>query len=370
MRVLIENNVKPILMISFTNHSLDNMLGSILDSNITRSVVRLGARCTDERVAPFSIGELERTSNRSRLARHLRGEAQKLKAVEEEMANLLKDFVDSDLQTRSLNTLVKHQYQEHWGSLSTNLPQWIKVLFTIQSRSDNEDEWNTVNRNGKHEVVDYSIFGFWRRGSDLAFLQQPEMMEMHNASRLEVDRTTRSGVDPSSSEINEVTNEDDADSDSDSYGGDLEYEFQWQERLATADQNLYQKGNATANQQGRPLTTPRTRPTHNETSGTKGQTFSLSDLSDVKGFFRALGESSIPQIPTTNRSASDLLNTFDMWGMSLQERQVLSGCWETEDRKSSIEIRKQRIIQKLEEHAYLREKQQSRDEEVKLTLAF
>ena len=76
-------------MIAFTNHALDHLLGSVLDAGITKKVVRLGSRCNDERVSPFSIEELERNSTRSRLAHHLRGAMQELKGVEAEMKELI-----------------------------------------------------------------------------------------------------------------------------------------------------------------------------------------------------------------------------------------------------------------------------------------
>ncbi|KAF9504410.1 hypothetical protein BS47DRAFT_1308218, partial [Hydnum rufescens UP504] len=42
LRVLVENQVKPILPIAFTNHALDHILRSGLDTGITKKVVRTG----------------------------------------------------------------------------------------------------------------------------------------------------------------------------------------------------------------------------------------------------------------------------------------------------------------------------------------
>lgn len=372
IRVLVQNRVKPILMISFTNHALDHMLGSVLDAKITRSVVRLGARCTDERVAPYSIEELNKVSNRSRLSQHLRETFQRLKDIETEMKGLLEEFVGSKLQPDSLNMHLEFQYEEHWDSLH-NPPPWIETLFSLHASSDDE-KWHTVNQNGKTEEIDSSKYGFWLRGVDIAFLQQSSIQgsnrlpsEYSQASEPNINSTQSSPV----SKASELGNEEDGtDSDSDSYVGTLEYEFQWQERLATASKDEGNIGMAATQQinPSSPVPAQRTEPRLETIE--KNRALSLSDLNDAKGFFMRLGEPAIPLTPTTDRSVALLLHSPDMWSMSLQERQGLAEHWGKEIRESLYEAHKARFDRLSEEHACLRERQRSGDEEVILTTAY
>lgn len=369
--MLVQNRVRPILLISFTNHALDHMLGSVLEANITRSVVRLGSRCTDERVAPYSIEELEKVSNRSRLSHYLRETFQRLKDIEKEMKDLLEEFIGSKLQPDSLNMHLEYQYEEHWDSLH-NPPPWIEILFSLHTSND-EEKWRTVSQNGKAEEVDSSKFGFWLRGVDIAFLQQSSIQ---GSNRLPSNHSqvSESGVisTPSSPvpEGGQLSNEEDgADSDSDSYDGILEYEFKWQERLATASKDDGDVDVAAIQQINSVFPAPAQHMKSDLGTVEKGRPLSLSDLSDAEGFFIRVGEPTIPLIPTTDRSVALLLYSPDIWSMSLQERQGLAEHWGKEIREILYEAHKTRFDRLSEEHTRLRERQRSGDEEVSNTFA-
>jgi len=58
LRVLVHNKIRPILLIAFTNHALDHLLGNVLDVGITRKIVRLGSRSADERISEFSLDNI------------------------------------------------------------------------------------------------------------------------------------------------------------------------------------------------------------------------------------------------------------------------------------------------------------------------
>lgn len=60
IRVLLANQRGPILLMAYTNHALDHLLHAVVDSGITKKVVRLGSRSDDEIIKGFSLEELER----------------------------------------------------------------------------------------------------------------------------------------------------------------------------------------------------------------------------------------------------------------------------------------------------------------------
>src|SRR4051812_4304250 len=65
MRTLLANGAGRILLIAFTNHALDHLLLSVLNAGITKKIVRLGSRSSDEKIAQFSLENLERLSTTS-----------------------------------------------------------------------------------------------------------------------------------------------------------------------------------------------------------------------------------------------------------------------------------------------------------------
>ena len=86
--VLLANNVGTILMIAFTNHALDHMLCSVLDSGITKKIVRLGSRSSDERISQFSIEAMEAVVGKSRLDRAFSRNHGAVRMIEEQIKDL------------------------------------------------------------------------------------------------------------------------------------------------------------------------------------------------------------------------------------------------------------------------------------------
>lgn len=336
-------------MISFTNHALDHLLGSILDADITRSVVRLGTRCTDERVAPFSMEELEKGSNGSRLSHRLRGITyHALKDSEEEMKEFLEAFVGLNVKTESLGTHLRCKHKAHWDGLS-NPPWWIKVLFKLQAA---DSEWYAVKRHGKAEVVDSSLLAYWMRGADLAFLEQAETTKRRRTSNLSALRTQKSQSNPALLEV-EVEEH----SDEENSASDLDYEFSWQERLALTKRD----GPKTSS----PFVTDRSVDSWYN-ANQECRYLSQLDLNDAETFLTLVGETSIPRIPLSDRSLEKLLVAFDIWDMSLRERQKLTEHWSTQVRESLYETYKRRFDTMADSHDCLREAQRAEDEEVRL----
>src|SRR5947209_6402869 len=97
-------------MISFTNHALDHMLGSVLDANITRRIVRLGGRSRDERVSQYSIENLEMVAGRSRLDSNLGKQHRALKGVEEELKSLMVNVFKASIQSEQIFGYLQYTY--------------------------------------------------------------------------------------------------------------------------------------------------------------------------------------------------------------------------------------------------------------------
>lgn len=89
IKLLLANEIKPIILIAFTNHALDRMLSSILDAKITSNIVRLGGYSADERISSFSLHTLEAIMTESDLDKFIHREYREMKLVEEEVGELM-----------------------------------------------------------------------------------------------------------------------------------------------------------------------------------------------------------------------------------------------------------------------------------------
>jgi len=121
-------------MIAFTNHALDHMLCSVLDADITKKIVRLGHRTSDERIATTET--LQMAQNHSRLDRTFNSKRY-LKKVHEEITGLLakvaKVGIENDLAEimKYLSTFhpEHHEYLFH--------PEWLPNIRIFAD--DNEE---------------------------------------------------------------------------------------------------------------------------------------------------------------------------------------------------------------------------------------
>ncbi|KAI9453340.1 hypothetical protein F5148DRAFT_1289158 [Russula earlei] len=142
LRVLFSSKVRPIVLIAFTNHALDHMLTSILDTKNTTNVVRLGSRTTDERIAKYTLHELERVWE-----------------IEKDMTHIMNEIQLPKLRWEDVEKFLDFHYVQYAHSLSVP-PFWIAKIF----------RWATEDEN---EEVDPRIYGFWKSGRDIEFLQPP-----------------------------------------------------------------------------------------------------------------------------------------------------------------------------------------------------
>ncbi|KAH8119264.1 P-loop containing nucleoside triphosphate hydrolase protein [Phellopilus nigrolimitatus] len=371
IRVLVKNKARPIVMIAFTNHALDHMLRSVLDAGITTNIVRLGARCSDERVAPFSIEELEKMSGRSRLERFVQDDIQELKHVENEMKELLEEFTGAKVNHDSLESHIGIQYSDHEAVLS-NPPRWILALYRLQTSEVDNGKWRKVGQKGETEEIDVSLYGFWRRGGDIEFLQQPRRRTGSQTTGLPTTANhfdVLASLTPDHKEPDLISDEEDTDDNPE----DEDIENVWHNRIPNPLPSPHVKTDTDEDEDidlpkpGHFSQKPKVTPSDDDAS-VGHASFSLSDLSDVEGFFSTLGQPTIPHAPVSNRNLHELLGYYEVWYMSLAERERLHCYWAAEVNELLCETNKDRFKSLADRHARLRERQREGDEEIRIQI--
>lgn len=151
------------------------MLTSVLDAQITTNVVRLGSRTTDERIAQYSLHKLERLSGCGDLDRPRRRQYAALKEVEKNMARIVNQIQLPQLTSEDAQRFLDFRYPRHADSF-TEPPFWIAELFRRVTEDENANgEWTQVFK-GKKAAQDQAlagIYGFWKSGRDIEFIQPP-----------------------------------------------------------------------------------------------------------------------------------------------------------------------------------------------------
>ncbi|KAL7277033.1 hypothetical protein ACG7TL_008877 [Trametes sanguinea] len=179
LRVLFSSKIKPIVLIAFTNHALDHMLTSVLDAGITHNVVRLGTRSSDERVSQYTLDKLEKVAATAQMDRAFRRQYATMKKLEEQMSKVMTSIRLPLVSWDTIETYLDIHYPEHADTFRMP-PFWINELSGLMwAEEEQHGEWQETKKKGhkKTETVDNSVsrtmYGFWRVGKDLQFLQIP-----------------------------------------------------------------------------------------------------------------------------------------------------------------------------------------------------
>jgi hypothetical protein len=151
------------------------MLTSILDAEITTRVIRLGSRTKDERIAQYSLHKLEQLSRCRDLNWQKRRERRTLQQVEEDMTRILNRIQRPHLTWEHAKRYLDFHYPQHADSLRDS-PFWIAELFQWVTEDENENgEWIEVSSGWGKQATQgpqiAGIYGFWKNGRDLAFIQ-------------------------------------------------------------------------------------------------------------------------------------------------------------------------------------------------------
>jgi hypothetical protein len=167
-----------LVLIAYTNLALDHLLTSILDAKITTNIVRLGSRVTDERIAEFGLNNLEQLAGHGGLNRPRKRQYAILKEVEEHMTYIMNKIQHPRLTSEDVEDYLGLHYLQHANSLREP-PLWISEIFRRSTEDENENgEWIEVSR-GKKSAQDLEIkgiYGFWKSGRDIDFIQPPSRL--------------------------------------------------------------------------------------------------------------------------------------------------------------------------------------------------
>ncbi|KAF6760156.1 hypothetical protein DFP72DRAFT_1063222 [Ephemerocybe angulata] len=316
IRILIDAGL-PILMLAFTNHALDHMLRGILDADITDDIVRLGGRCTDPRVSPFSIDKLEQ--NEDALDTTLRSHYRDLKESEKEIETFVAEFLQNDATPEAIDRYLAIHYPEHYEHLWTP-PDWVEALY---SNLVGGGRWERAKSGGRTEVEEISRYSFWLQGQDIGFLSAPKYPKpLHKGKTTDTEKVSQSvnRYDVLSSEGGALEEEED-EQDCDGFEEILQSADAWPQDPSPVGKP---EGSDRASVDTQAALNPGIR-------SWKALQNSIADSaqpkSNVEQFLLKMGIRNVPGIPSSNRKLELLVEEGVVWTMSLAERKALHDFW-------------------------------------------
>ncbi|KAJ7772619.1 hypothetical protein DFH07DRAFT_993348, partial [Mycena maculata] len=361
LRVLLANNIRPILMIAFTNHALDHMLTSVLDAGITNKLVRLGSRSADEKISQYSMETIEMVAGKSRLDQSFRHHYRDLKDVQEEIKDLMRSFVEAKISSPQFESHLQIQYAEEWEHLRSP-PNWIKILRASFWKDDDDtaSAWMRAGKRGKVEVDDHSWYAFWRNAQDLDFLDASARQAEYEQTRENQNRFSALNVaedeaipaDPDvPSEAAQVEEDDSSDDE------DIEEES-WQREWPMTDTDENELPPERTNPAPSTSIIPPT-PLRSESTPYRAFPVQVADLTNPEAFFHG----PIPVIPDQDRPLDVLLEVGTMWSFSRRERRRLHEYWSAQIKERVHEDQLQDFQSLRNKHdAILKKNQESKDE--------
>ncbi|KAL1742486.1 hypothetical protein HDZ31DRAFT_43128, partial [Schizophyllum fasciatum] len=387
LRVLLAAKTKPILLIAFTNHALDHLLGSTLDAGFTKKIIRLGSRSADERISQYSIETLELVAGRSRLDRVSNTYFRDLKDVEKEIESLMQSFLSTEVSSEEKRQHLGLMFPEHAEFLAAP-PAWIATI-RKQLAADEEEGYTRVRKSGPVRALDNSMYAYWSEGRDLDYIRDynepPEMPVMPrlqerardpNANMFsilakhgdhgmtmaddEVDEEDEHSANKSSASIASDDSDDDDDDDDDDnditdlFRNDWAASVSVDQEPANRPWDASSVGSVIADPATPRALSPQPPPDANTTvTAVAGEPQGDEDDSAAAP----------PDIPTTERTTEALLDDADMWSMSLSERRRLDEFWTAEIRESRIDDHLDNFTRLQRRHAdILRRYQEGKDE--------
>jgi len=154
------------------------MLNSILDAGITKKVVRLGSQSTDERIAEYSLRNLEKTFDDASTNRQIKREYAAKKTIEEAMHKVMDDIQIPEPSEDQIKEYLQTSWAEHL-SMMYDPPFWITEYADRLWESEGEEgDWKVAGKKGKgreqSHLMARTYYGLWKRGLDIAFIQPPQ----------------------------------------------------------------------------------------------------------------------------------------------------------------------------------------------------
>ena len=154
------------------------MLNPILDVKTTEKFVRLGTRSTDERIAEYSLRNLEKTFTDASMSRQIGREYATKKKIEEEMCKVMEDIRNSEPSEDQIKGYLQTGWVEHL-SMMYDPPFWIaEYAARLWVSGGDEGDRKIVGKKEKGKEQSYlmarTYYGLWKRGLDIAFIQPPQ----------------------------------------------------------------------------------------------------------------------------------------------------------------------------------------------------
>lgn len=345
-------------MIAFTNHALDHMLCSVLDAGITKDIVRLGSRSSDERISQYSIETREMVAGQSRLHHTYNAKFHELKSVGREISQLIDKIHQTNLESDS-SEITKYLSLFHPGQhiSMSGPPSWIDVAKDL-SHDDFEsgEQWKTQGPKGQVFAEDTSFYAFWKNSGDLDFLEM-----VTNPVVPSVPQTVESVAEPGPSSrsnpyelLSTETTADVEDTDTPEEDG--------QDELAEGDSEIRpEKMWTTAKFSDPPDASvnpgagkaPVSLPEPSVPAPTVAKTVAPypAYVSNPVGFFVALGENRIPTVPLSKRKLDALLGDRKVWNMSRHERKILHIFWIGQARTEMQQNQQEEFVRLRKQHA-------------------
>ena len=154
------------------------MLTSILDAGITEKVVRLGSQSTDERIAEYSLRNLEKTFDDASTNRQIRREYAAKKSIEQAMYKVMEDIQIPEPTEDQIKEYLRMNWGDHL-SMMYDPPFWIvEYADRLWGSEAEEGDWKVTGKKGKGKEQSHlmarTYYGLWKRGLDIAFIQPPQ----------------------------------------------------------------------------------------------------------------------------------------------------------------------------------------------------
>lgn len=288
---MISSGVRPVLLIAFTNHALDNIIAHVLQKGITKKIVRLGARSADPTASQYTLENIMKMKPPSQADKAARQARQKVKGLQGSFSRLMSTVTAEIADESQCQEYLGQYFPDHFDALNTP-PAWIQRLF------DQSQGWQTV---AGHGYGTHNLLDFWRNAKDLDFLTPPPEDNRQSDPAQGNARTGRARG--RSRRFDELSVED---SDEEEEEGDL------------------------------------TEP-------------EVEDwVTSMTTFFARLNIDGIPPIPASARNLRHLLDDSEVWSMSMEERQRIFEHWNNRIRELSWDDQKEEFNQLKNRHAEAR----------------
>ena len=165
IQILIDSKIKPIALITPTNHALDHVLNSILDARITKKIVRLGSQSTDERIAKYNLKNLMDSLTDDPMSLQIWTEYAAKRRIEEEMLQVMENIQISEPSEVQVKEYLRMDWAEHL-SMMYEPPFWItEYAARLWASSEKGKE--------RSHPMTHAYYEFWKHGLDIDLIRPP-----------------------------------------------------------------------------------------------------------------------------------------------------------------------------------------------------